>query len=144
MGNFCGKQTVSFIGVPWYPKVEHSYETFGKLRCLKAKKKSLLIYMKIFGPQTQTSMHTQCLYFIHSHGNAYVQFYTKHNTFMSSPSLLWYLRTHLANRGTEQMEMKHRCSQAQIKALAAWCWDPECSSFRCKTDLNAILTSLFS
>ena len=39
-----------------------------------------------------------------------------------------YLRTHFANRFTKQIQIKHRCSQTYFKAMAAWCWDAQCSS----------------
>lgn len=51
--------------------------------------------------------------------------------FLSCNGINWrsnYLRTHLAHRCTEEMEIKHRCCQTQFKAPAAWCWDTECGS----------------
>ena len=38
-------------------------------------------------------------------------------------------KTHLDNRFTKSIEIKHRCSQTWLKAMVAWCWDAECSSW---------------
>lgn len=48
---------------------------------------------------------------------------------VTSPKLFWYLRTHFADRGTKQMEIKHRRSQTQLKVMEAGGWDTEWSSW---------------
>lgn len=44
----------------------------------------------------------------------------------SSLRLFWYLKTRFANRCTEQMETKYRCSQTQFRVLVASCWGADC------------------
>ena len=39
------------------------------------------------------------------------------------------LKMRVAHRCIKWMEMKHRCSQTQFKALVAPCWDAECGSW---------------
>lgn len=52
-----------------------------------------------------------------------------------------YLRTHRANGCTKLIEMKHRCSQTQLKILAAGCGDTECGSRRGKELGGAALSA---
>lgn len=92
-----------FIGFPCYPEVEHSYETFHKPKCHQAEKQLSFIYMKTMlsvpKPKKITSLR-----------------------------LFWYLKTHLANRCVQWIEIKHRCSETRFKAAEAWSWAAECSS----------------
>ena len=83
-------------------ETEHSSETFHKPKGWKAKKRSPLIY------NGKNLEHSQAQ--------------------KSSLKLFWYLSTHLANSCTESIKIKHRRSQTQFKALAAWCGDAACSS----------------
>ena len=52
--------------------------------------------------------------------------------FVSQSSIKWwsdYLRTYPASRCIKYTEIQHRCSQTQFKAVGAWCWDAEYSSW---------------
>lgn len=40
----------------------------------------------------------------------------------------WYFRTHLASTCKKQIEINHRCSQTEFKAMVAWCSDAACGA----------------